>query len=65
MSAIFKKIYEEEFGQLGGKPFGMLVGDYEFGRGPGRYQPAQAHERDRGSVARAVRGGGLGKDVRP
>src|SRR5450631_1366991 len=33
-SALFKKIYEEEFGQLGGKPYGMLVGDYEFGRGP-------------------------------
>ena len=33
-SALFKKIYEEEYGQLGGKPYGMLVGDYEFGRGP-------------------------------
>ncbi len=32
-SALFKKIYEEEYGQLGGKPYGMLVGDYEFGRG--------------------------------
>src|SRR5438105_14348985 len=31
-SALFKKIYEEEFGQLGGKPYGMLVGDYQFGR---------------------------------
>ena len=27
-SAMFKKIYEEEYGQLGGKPYGMLVGDY-------------------------------------
>jgi type VI secretion system protein ImpC len=33
-SALFKKIYEEEYGQLGGKPYGMLVGDYTFGRGP-------------------------------
>jgi type VI secretion system protein ImpC len=33
-SALFKKIYEEEYGQLGGRPYGMLVGDYEFGRGP-------------------------------
>jgi type VI secretion system protein ImpC len=33
-SAIFKKIYEEEYGTLGGKPFGALVGDYEFGRHP-------------------------------
>ena len=32
-SALFKKVYEEEFGQLGGQPYGMLVGDYEFGRG--------------------------------
>jgi type VI secretion system protein ImpC len=32
-SALFKKIYEEEFGQLGGEPFGLLIGDYEFGRG--------------------------------
>src|SRR3954471_6858309 len=31
-SALFKKIYEEEYGQLGGKPYGMLVGDFEFGR---------------------------------
>ena len=31
-SSLFKKIYEEEYGQLGGKPYGMLVGDYQFGR---------------------------------
>jgi len=31
-SALFKKVYEEEYGQLGGQPYGMLVGDYEFGR---------------------------------
>jgi type VI secretion system protein ImpC len=33
-SQIFKKIYEEEYGTLGGKPFGALIGDYEFGRHP-------------------------------
>lgn len=33
-SAIFKKIYEEEYGTLGGNPFGALIGDYEFGRNP-------------------------------
>lgn len=33
-SNLFKKIYEEEFGTLGGAPFGALVGDYYFGRGP-------------------------------
>ncbi|TWU23436.1 hypothetical protein Pla52o_29720 [Novipirellula galeiformis] len=29
-SPIFKKIYEEEFGQFGGQPYGCLVGDYHF-----------------------------------
>jgi type VI secretion system protein ImpC len=33
-SALFKKIYEEEYGTLGGSPFGVLIGDYEFGRTP-------------------------------
>jgi type VI secretion system protein ImpC len=33
-SALFKKVYEEEFGVFGGAPFAALVGDYEFGRGP-------------------------------
>ena len=33
-SAVFKKVYEEEFGQLGGEPYGMLVGDYDFSRHP-------------------------------
>src|SRR5437588_2254498 len=32
-SALFKKVYEEEFGVFGGSPFGALVGDYEFGKG--------------------------------
>jgi len=32
-SSLFKKIYEDEYGILGGEPFGILVGDYEFGRG--------------------------------
>ena len=31
-SELFKKVYEAEYGQLGGKPYGLLVGDYEFGR---------------------------------
>src|ERR1700747_2411440 len=29
-STLFKKIYEEEFGQLGGQPYGCLIGDYYF-----------------------------------
>src|SRR5690606_35590300 len=31
-SALFKKVYEEEFGVFGGAPFGALVGDYEFNK---------------------------------
>jgi type VI secretion system protein ImpC len=33
-SALFKKIYEEEYGTFGGHPYSVLVGDYEFGRHP-------------------------------
>lgn len=29
-SPLFKKLYEEEYGQFGGEPFGCLVGDYHF-----------------------------------
>ncbi len=29
-SPLFKKVYEEEFGQLGGAPYGCLIGDYAF-----------------------------------
>lgn len=31
-SALFKKVYEEEYGVFGGSPFGALVGNYEFGK---------------------------------
>ncbi|AKT30531.1 type VI secretion system contractile sheath large subunit [Pseudomonas syringae pv. actinidiae] len=33
-SALFKKIYEEEYGTFGGHPFSVLVGDFTFGRHP-------------------------------
>jgi type VI secretion system protein ImpC len=33
-SALFKKIYEEEYGVFGGAPFGALVGDFDFGKHP-------------------------------
>lgn len=33
-SAMFKKVYEEEFGTFGGAPFGALIGDYEITRQP-------------------------------
>jgi type VI secretion system protein ImpC len=32
-SPLFKKVYEEEYGQFGGEPFGCLVGDYHFDHG--------------------------------
>jgi len=34
-SPVFKKLYEEEYGQLGGEPYGALVGDYYFDHTPG------------------------------
>ena len=33
-SPIFKKLYEEEYGQFGGEPYGCLVGDYYFDQSP-------------------------------
>jgi len=33
-SPLFKKLYEEEYGQFGGEPFGALVGDYHFDHSP-------------------------------
>src|SRR3954467_7462747 len=33
-SPLFKQIYEYEFGQLGGEPYGCLVGDYYFSHLP-------------------------------
>jgi type VI secretion system protein ImpC len=37
-SPLFKKLYEEEYGQLGGEPYGSLVGDYYFDHTPGDVQ---------------------------
>jgi type VI secretion system protein ImpC len=34
-SPLFKKLYEQEYGQLGGEPYGTLVGDYYFDHTPG------------------------------
>lgn len=33
-SALFKKVYEEEYGTFGGNPYSLLIGDYSFGRHP-------------------------------
>ncbi len=34
-SPLFKRVYEQEFGTLGGKPFGTLIGDYHFTQSSG------------------------------
>ena len=33
-SALFKKVYTEEYSMFGGAPFGALIGDFEFGKHP-------------------------------
>jgi len=33
-SPIFKKVYEQEYDQLGGMPYGCLIGDYNFDHSP-------------------------------
>jgi type VI secretion system protein ImpC len=33
-SPLFKKVYEEEFGQFGGEPFGTIIADYHFDHSP-------------------------------
>ena len=33
-SPLFKKVYEEEYGQFGGEPYGCLIGDYYFDHSP-------------------------------
>jgi type VI secretion system protein ImpC len=33
-SPLFKKLYEEEYGQFGGEPYGCLIGDYHFDHSP-------------------------------
>ncbi|WP_313537521.1 type VI secretion system contractile sheath large subunit [Sphingomonas sp.] len=55
-SALFKKVYEEEYGTLGGKPYGLLVGDYYFDRSV----PSQKLLRDIAQVAAAAHAPFLG-----
>jgi len=33
-SPIFKKFYEEEYGQFGGEPYGCMIGDFHFDHSP-------------------------------
>lgn len=49
-SPIFKQIYEQEYGQFGGNPYGCLVGDYYFDHSP----PDVAMLREIGKVAAAA-----------
>lgn len=49
-SPLFKRIYEAEFGQLGGEPYGALVGDYYFSHLPADVQLL----RDLGKIASAA-----------
>jgi type VI secretion system protein ImpC len=37
-SPLFKSVYEEEYGQLGGQPYGCIVGDYYFSQAPADVQ---------------------------
>lgn len=49
-SPLFKMIYEEEYGQLGGQPYGALIGDYYFTHAPTDVQLL----RDIGKIAAAA-----------
>jgi type VI secretion system protein ImpC len=48
-SPLFKKIYEAEFGTLGGEPYGALIADYSFSHAPTDVQLL----RDLGKIASA------------
>jgi type VI secretion system protein ImpC len=49
-SPIFKQIYEAEFGQLGGEPYGALIGDYYFSHEPLDVQLMRALSKVSGSA---------------
>ena len=53
-SPVFKRLYEEEFGQLGGEPYGCLVGDYYFDHTRAGRRAAGRDGQDRGGDPRAV-----------
>ena len=46
-SPLFKKVYEQEFGQLGGEPYGCLIGDYYFSHLPTDVQLLRDLQQDR------------------
>ncbi|MEM6636298.1 MAG: type VI secretion system contractile sheath large subunit [Pseudomonadota bacterium] len=49
-SPLFDKVYEQEFGTLGGQPYGCLVGDYGFDHSPADVRLL----RDLGKIAEAA-----------
>ena len=53
-SPLFKKIYESEFGTLGGEPYGALVADYHFSHSPIDVSAAARSLEDRVRGARAA-----------
>ncbi len=53
-SPIFKKLYEEEYGQFGGEPYGLLLGDYYFDHSPQDVELLARHGAGRRRGARAV-----------
>ena len=52
-SPLFKKVYEAEYGQFGGEPFGCLVGDYYFDQTPARRRSCSARWRKIAAAAHA------------
>ena len=48
-TTLFRKIYDDEFGTPGGKPFGMLIGDYQV-----CHQSSADHPHDDVSILQAV-----------
>ncbi len=50
-SALFDKVYNEEYGRPGGEPFGVLIGDYQI-----RHKPSAEHPTDDLEVLAAISG---------
>ena len=53
-SPLFKQMYEEEYGQFGGEPFGCVVGDYHFDHGPQDVENTAGHVTDQCGDARTI-----------
>jgi len=64
-SALFKKVYEEEYGVFGGSPFGALIGDYYFGRSGQDIELLEKISQVAAVGARAVPHRGVAGDVQP